>query len=650
MLDARILGESHFYETFQPGSGDFYSIGNLSVSVRDQVLAFDCTVFDTSSAPPRSMVAATSPMSALPRMIGSAGSNSILPKWSPDGERLAFLSDSAATPGVFELWTASAADPSDAAKLATLPGYVMESFDWSPSGQRILVQAAPFGAGRAGAAGGTTIVDPAREPTWEPLVKRNAAENLRRQAWIVDFDGRCDKVEAWSGYSTWEAIWCGEDALATILSEDPTDGGWYRTFLSITPREDSAPTPIPTQGQLAALAASSDGRYLAVLNGQFHRLLGAGKVLLLDRHTDQLAHFAIPAGDITSLAWRDDGRLLFAGLRSMDTVVGHIDPATNSLTIEEHESGPCGGRTPMVWPIGKSASIRVASDYHRRPTVEVRNSGGQLVEELLTLSEAFAPPPGRVRKLSWHGRDGLEIEGLLVTPDEDRAHPLVTFIHGGPVAASRPIWTLGAAVLPMLVKAGFAVFLPNPRGSFGRGADFTGRVLGDLAGEDVHDILQGIDHVIGEGLADPDRLFLFGGSYGGFLTTFIVGTSQRFRAAVAISPITHLRSQFFTAHHPEFLALYLGASPYELGGICDLRSPLINAPNVTTPILLLAGALDNTTPASQAWEYFEALRLNGSPAELVIYPQEGHGIPKRYEAQLDHALRTVEWFGQYLDV
>nr|WP_243853537.1 prolyl oligopeptidase family serine peptidase [Sphingopyxis panaciterrae] len=231
-------------------------------------------------------------------------------------------------------------------------------------------------------------------------------------------------------------------------------------------------------------------------------------------------------------------------------------------------------------------------------------------------------------------------------PEGVERPPLVAFIHGGPSHLFRDSWTFDNPLAALLVSSGYAVLFPNPRGSSGRGLDFASRVIGDMAGEDMHDILAGIDHVIAHHSVDGSRLFVTGGSYGGFMTTWLVGQTQRFQAACAIAPLTDMRSQYFTAHHPEFLSIYSGGDPYDVGGTFDQRSPLAHANKVTTPTLLIAGEMDKTTPPAQAVQFHHALVLADVPTELVLYPEEGHAAA-RYEAQIDQGTRVLRWFAQW---
>jgi dipeptidyl aminopeptidase/acylaminoacyl peptidase len=226
--------------------------------------------------------------------------------------------------------------------------------------------------------------------------------------------------------------------------------------------------------------------------------------------------------------------------------------------------------------------------------------------------------------------------------------PLVAFIHGGPSHLFRDSWSFDNPLAALLVSQGYAVLFPNPRGSSGRGLDFASRVIGDWGGEDRYDVLAGIDHVIAHHEVDGARLFVTGGSYGGYMTTWLVTQTGQFSAACAIAPLSDMRSFFFTAHHPEFLEIYSKGGPYEIGGIFDTRSPLRHADKVSTPTMLIASEMDKTTPPTQATQFHHALVLRDVPSELVLYPEEGHAAA-RLEAQIDQGVRVLRWFRTWED-
>jgi dipeptidyl aminopeptidase/acylaminoacyl peptidase len=252
---------------------------------------------------------------------------------------------------------------------------------------------------------------------------------------------------------------------------------------------------------------------------------------------------------------------------------------------------------------------------------------------------------GEVRRLTWHAPDGLEIEGLCYTPSGDGPFPLILWVHGGPVGAAQDAWP--SALLAMLVSRGYAIVSPNPRGSSGRGRAFAELIVGDMGGDDALDDLAGVDLLVAEAIADPDRIGIIGGSYGGFMACWLPSVDGRFKASVSISPVTDWVSQHFTSSLAAWDAEFVGAEPDDPSGAFGERSPVMRAAHVATPTLLTAGLKDRATPPGQAIEFWQALRLRGVESEVVLYPQEGHGV-EAFPASIDLMARTVAWFERHM--
>jgi dipeptidyl aminopeptidase/acylaminoacyl peptidase len=249
------------------------------------------------------------------------------------------------------------------------------------------------------------------------------------------------------------------------------------------------------------------------------------------------------------------------------------------------------------------------------------------------------------RRLTWTATDGLEIEGLLTLPHGDPPFPTILSVHGGPVWGVQDFFPSASRAL--LFDRGYAVLEPNPRGSWGRGQTFASAVVGDMGGADAQDLLAGVDRVIDDGLADPARLGVMGGSYGGFMACWLPVLDQRFAAAVAVSPV----SDWFSLRYESNLGSWATAF---LGGDVDARfthyrdrSPVFSAPLVRTPTLLTAGARDRATPMGQAVEHHHALRDLGVPTDVVRYPLEGHGV-RDLPAAIDFATRMLSWFERFM--
>lgn len=636
----------YFEKLYRPGTGQFHAIVHAVENPVTGVIAFSGPVYEASGGFPVTRLALLGTDGTV-SLLGSEGTNDTDPKWSPDGTQLAFLSDRGRGGGNFQLFLADADTPKVQIAGPVLDGEAVESFAWSADGRRILIQSADAGADAAGSASTARIgsADVAR-PSWMPTVETGSHDNLWRRARVWDIASNRLTAIGTAGQAVWEADWCGSDEIVAILSSSPTEGGWYQTEIGIAPASGGAFARFARPDvELAKVCGSPDGRTIAIVEGRFHRTVALGTLTLYDRETGERRQPAIGA-EVSALAWRDSARLFFAGFAAPGSVAGTHHLTTGETAIEWRSPGTGGRKVPAATPSGRTGAIVPGHAFDRYAHIfRVDNDGGERVvldlahDGARAILDAMRP----AQAIRWQGRDGLEIMGYLALPAGVERPPLVVFIHGGPSHLFRDSWSFDNPLAALLVSSGYAVLFPNPRGSSGRGLDFASRVIDDMAGEDAHDILAGLDHVIANHDVDPTRLFVTGGSYGGFMTCWLVGQTDRFKAACAIAPLTDMRSQFFTAHHPEFLSLYSGGDPYDVGGVFDQRSPLARANTVVTPTMLIAGEQDKTTPSSQAVQYHHALILNGVPSELVLYPEEGHAAA-RFEAQIDQGIRVLRWF------
>jgi dipeptidyl aminopeptidase/acylaminoacyl peptidase len=246
------------------------------------------------------------------------------------------------------------------------------------------------------------------------------------------------------------------------------------------------------------------------------------------------------------------------------------------------------------------------------------------------------------RVVRWKS-DGRTVEGVLTVPPERVAKPpyaLVAYPHGGPHSRTGRGFDFTAQVL---AAHGYAVFQPNFRGSAGYGQGFIDADRGDFGGGDMRDILSGIDDLIGQGLADRDRQFVYGVSYGGYMTCWLVGHTDRFRAAVAQNAVTDLGAMWGLSDLPSWTEWEFGGRPWDVPQAMHEHSPLAFAASVHTPTLLLNSREDRRCPLPMGRMFHAALRSRGVDTAMVIYPGEGHGIrqPKHRE---DVLRRTLAWF------
>jgi dipeptidyl aminopeptidase/acylaminoacyl peptidase len=242
--------------------------------------------------------------------------------------------------------------------------------------------------------------------------------------------------------------------------------------------------------------------------------------------------------------------------------------------------------------------------------------------------------------------DGTEVEYFTLLPEGRGSArlPLHVDIHGGPHAS----WPSGRwlAFHQAMAAAGYAVVLPNPRGSTTYGQEFTSACTGDWGGGDCEDILACCDDLTQRGLADGGRMFVSGGSYGGFMTSWIVGRTDRFRAATAVAAVVDQRSMALTTEVPEFATWNMGGTPWSRPDEYEKRSPLTYLPAVETPVLVIHWEGDLRVPVGQGEELYAGLRLLGKTAELVRYPGGFH-IQRTPSQAVDQTNRILAWNRQH---
>ena len=306
--------------------------------------------------------------------------------------------------------------------------------------------------------------------------------------------------------------------------------------------------------------------------------------------------------------------------------------------------------------MSRSGEVAAAlvSTAHEPPDVHAGPPGGPLRRLSDTRPDLRRVRWGTQERLSYRAADGLELDGLLVLPPgrsrADGPFPLVTWVHGGPYGRYADSLALHPHVpAQWLAAAGYAVFLPNPRGGSGHGHEFARAVAGDLGGGEFTDIMTGIDLLISQGVADPGRLGIGGGSHGGFMTAWAVGHTGRFRAALVAAGVTHWGMLVADGENGTFEGYFGGSCGWEGPGPHphDRVSPVSFAAQIRTPVLIVHGEQDTNVPLGQAVYLHRALRHYGAEHEFVIYPREGHGYTERGHL-IDLLHRTRAWFDRWL--
>ena len=634
----------------QPGNEQINDAADINLSPDGRRAAFTGTFIDQLEGPASSRILEIDLQTAQVRVLTLGSHTDHLPQYSPDQQHIAFLSDRH-RPGDFQLYLLEL--PTGTVRPGPFVEGWAESLQWSPDGKRILLGVAGHGADIAGVQGAVTSPSAAAEtPPWMPEVQTGDEQNRWRSAWVFELETHRVRRISRADQNVWETSWCGNEALTAVTSTGPAEGHWYSATLHVIRLDTGESRQIyAPRDQLGWPSASPSGQQVAIVEAICSdRCFVAGDLRIIDTPSGQVRQIDTHGIDITYTEWRSERRLLLAGHRGFETVTALYDTSSQTLTevwaSEELSTASIYATVTGLRDTGDCALV--AEGFGRPPEIGIIEQGQYRSVRSFGTSGSRAIPVPPAERITWKAPDSLEIQGYLLRPHGEGPHPLVMFIHGGPVWHWRPTW-LGrrSAQILMLLNRGYAIFLPNPRGSSGRGQAFARRVVGDLGGADTRDFLSGLDHLVQQGIADPEKLGVTGLSYGGFMTSWLITQDPRFAAAVAVCPHTNQVTQHLLSNIPHFMSLFLADRYDNPSGKYFQRSPVMHARNARTPTLCVCGALDRCTPPQEAMQFHNALLENAVESTLIVYPQEGHGI-RKFPAAIDYAARVVTWFETHM--
>ncbi|MBD0328614.1 MAG: S9 family peptidase [Thermoleophilia bacterium] len=438
-------------------------------------------------------------------------------------------------------------------------------------------------------------------------------------------------------------------ALAAVLWQTPETDNFAREaeLALVDPDRDEVTRrwALPSGG--FELAWFGDSRRLALLGSvEAGGQVGYGLYVLdVDASGPRLLTRELPACPVL-LAEADTPFVALA--RGLDTLVAQVGDAELAVVAEDVGAVDALAASPD----GSVVAAVVATP--EAPEDVWAGAAGDLRRVSDLAPELRALDRGRHERLSWRAADGLELDGLLVLPPgRDRADgpfALFTMVHGGPYGRFDDRLDLHPLVpAQWLAHAGYAVYLPNPRGGMGHGLEFAASVRGAVGVDDWQDVLSGLDVLVEAGVADPERLAIGGWSQGGFMTAWAVGQTDRFRAGVMGAGVSDWGMMVAESDSPTFEGTLGGSTGWEGPGPHrhDELSPISYAARVRTPVLILHGENDERVPVSQGRFFARALRAHGVPFQLVVYPREPHGIRERNHL-LDLLARWRGWVERWV--
>jgi dipeptidyl aminopeptidase/acylaminoacyl peptidase len=584
-------------------------------------------------------VAARDGVGAAPQRISAAAPGSWDERgiaWSPDGRRLAFLSD-AGQRRQLQLYVADR-QSGRPRKLTQLKGTLADP-KWSPDGKRIafrFIEGVEAKGPLFPTARDSGVVQEEIHESRIAVVDV-ATGNLRQSSpadlFIYEYD--------WSPDSS---------AFAAIGAHGSGDDNWWTAELfTISSSSGQARSIHKPKLQIAEPHWSPDGQTIAFIGG-----------LMSDEGANGGDIYLVPSGggearnltpemkaSAASLRWMQQDSILLGERVDGQSAIASVRPSTGEIktlwTAPEHIGS---GRFSSAFGVARDGATfaLVRESFLKPPEVYAGPIGGWT--QISHANDRLSPRWGDAQRLHWRS-DPFEIQGWLLAPpeaDSKRQHPMIVVVHGGPAGATDPYFQ---TTWGLLASQGYFVLLPNPRGSFGQGEKFTAANVRDFGYGDLKDIMAGVDSALKSAPIDPERVGIFGWSYGGFMVMWAVTQTPRFRAAVAGAGIANWQSYYGQNRIDQWMLPFFGASVYEDPAIYARSSPINFIKQVRTPTLVLQGERDAEVPAPQAYEFWHALKALGVKTQLVIYPDEGHHFTKPQD-QRDRSRRIVDWFNQFL--
>lgn len=584
---------------------------------------------------------------------GGVGEKHSGARWSPDGTAIAFVSDRVEAPAKNGIFVLPVAQPGEARRL-TSHNQALGELAWSPDGATLAY---------------TTTFDP-ENPSEEPPKEGEPAKvrvtrrldykmdgrgwlgDVRKQVWTVDVASGERTMRTQEPVDHSQPLWSPDGRTLAVRKQAPD--GWTSSIALLDLASGEQRRAGDVVGTHPSAAWSPDGSRLLITGDPEHSY--QPDLYLVDvasnqtrRLSDDLPILPIDGMGETALAWLDARHVLINAAAHARHGLYRLDVETEELTCLDNQEASAVG---LSLDAGGRFVAQARTSFESPGEITVHDLREGRTTPATSLNGALAAAAGPA---AWERfeleRGGFTIESWLLKPaDYDPAHryPVVLMIHGGPNGF------FGYRFLAnqqLLANHGYLVVLPNPRGSTSYGREFAVQVLGDRGGEDYHDLMAVADQVAARPDVDPERIGIYGYSYGGYMTAWILGQTDRFKACVCGAPSVDLTAQFGTSDIGwHYDVTQYRAQPHERPEWYRDHSPLTYAHRASTPTLLVSGESDLRCPTSQAEELFVALKKGGCEVEFVRYPGVGHGFASAGPAQYreDFLARTLAWFDRYL--
>jgi len=573
------------------------------------------------------------------RQFTYSAKSDFLPRWSPDGKQLSFLSDRDDQQQVYVMRS----DGGEASAL-TKGKRGVQNFAWSPDGKQIAFLA-------------PDAKTEAEEKKEKDKDDAHVADKDDKHArlWLLTIDTGEAKALTEPKWKISQAVWhpSGTGLVLSATDHPESDQNTERIFsfrLWDTVTGDRKALNSMTQilaprGPFGNIRIAADGLRMAFV-GCREDGPTPHDLMLAHHHGDKGVQNLTGASvdrPVFDYRWSTDGGLL--------AVVGDgfhtkFIAFTAEGALKDVAAVPAN---PNAFGVSDSGEVAFAGQTATIPQELWLWDQRSAPRQISHLNDSWKQYTlSALEFYNYKSFDGLEIEAALLKPlgyDGKSKLPLIAVIHGGPTGAWQDsIETWGQ----LLAARGYAVFYPNIRGSSGYGEKFMEMNRSDWGGGDYRDVMAGVDDLIARGVADPEKLAIGGWSYGGYMSEWAITQTTRFKAAVSGAGLSNLISEYGTEEGPSYDEWFYGV-PYEPEKVAGFlnSSPFVHLKNVKTPTLILQGDADPVDPPGQSQELYRGLKRYGVEAELVVYPREPHGFHEEKHL-LDRLNRILAWYDKHL--
>ena len=637
-------------------AADYHDIVHVSdpqLSPDDDRVAFVRTVPTDDESNEATVYVVPTSGESDPRRFTAADGVDVEPRWSPSGDRLAFTSTRGENEGT-QLWIVPT-DGGEAERVTSVPGGV-SSIAWDRTGERIAFVQSVTAEERE--SGRDLETDEFERDTPDPrvidrLVYRAAEhyfDGTRSHVYVANLEGGVERVTE-GEYDYGSPGWSEEALYFTAKRTNDPDDNTVVDVLACDPEADEFDPQVVFQTSQwgANIAVTADDRVAYTYTPEEKGTLGQTDLMCYDPGggetvlTTDLDRTVDPA----SVTWdANEASVLFVTPDEGDFVVRRVrsdgEGAIEAVVTEGHVTSATSGdeRVAFVrseWDHPGDVFVQDGDETTRLTHV----NAGYLADH-----EVREPEP-----ISFSADDGPEIQGWVLTPpdfDPDETYPLVAEIHGGPHA----MWTAAGTTwheFQTLAARGYVVFWSNPQGSTGYGEDFAAAIERDWGAVTMADVMAGVEQVAERDYIDEDECYVTGGSFGGFMTGWIVGHTDRFRAAVAQRGVFDLASFYGSTDAFKLVEDDFDATPWDDPEFLWEQSPVAHAGDVTTPTLVIHADDDFRVPVNNGEMFYLFLKKNGVDTRLVRYPREGHELSRSGEPGhiVDRIERIARWFDGY---